>query len=283
MVLKTITLIFKAFIILVVLALLVLGVIGGGWGSKDIPVTHQFYQGTLSLVAHRGVSDQAPENTLASAARAQELGFKFIELDIKQSKDSLFYLFHDRDGHRLFGTNNPLKGYTLSELQQMPLLHQGLPSDYRVPSWEEFNRQFSDELIFYIDVKRHGNYNYTLLADQITKILTEAGLTDQSMVGSDFLFTAYLEFRFPELHTVFTGPGDWSIVFYKWIPKKFRPDFIISYAEEVTDWHLQWLNQNKLINRRMLYGIDKNNYHKVRKWGIPYLVVEYDPVMQQDL
>jgi hypothetical protein len=50
---------------------------------------------------------------------------------------------------------------------------------------------------------------------------------------------------------------------YRWIPKKFRPDFIISYAKEVTASHLNWLEGKGLINRRMLYGVDKHNYDQV--------------------
>ena len=283
MVLKILAKAFKVLLVVAMFILLVLGIIGGGWGAKHLTDAHPFYNGRFTLIAHRGVTDSAPENTIASAERAKELGFAFIELDLKQSKDQQFYLFHDRDSQRLFGRDIRLSSYTLQQLQQIPLLHQGVPTDHRVPSMDDFTSQFSDQFTFYVDVKRHGNYQYSALAEQITTLLAGHGLTDRSMVGSDFLFTAYLEYRYPELHTVFTGPGNWTIVFYRWIPKKFRPDFIISYAEEVTDWHLEWLGNNDLIKRRMLYGIDGNNYNRVREWGIPYLVVEYHPDMEADL
>ena len=283
MVLKILATALKVLLIAVMSIVLLLAIMGGGWGAKHMVSTHPFYTGKLTLIAHRGVADKAPENTMASAARAKELGFTFVELDLKQSRDQRFYLFHDRDSRRLFGRDIRLSNYSLAELQEIPLLHQGIPTDHRVPSMDDFISQFSDKLIFYLDVKRHGNYQYGALAERITAFLARNGLTDRSMVGSDFLFTAYLEFRYPELHTVFTGPGNWTIIFYRWIPKKFRPDFIISYAEEVTDWHLEWLSRNDLVNRRMLYGIDGNNYNRVRKWKIPYLVVEYDPVMNSDL
>ena len=84
-----------------------------------------------------------------------------------------------------------------------------------------------------------------------------------------------MEYRYPKLHTVFTGSGNWTIIFYQWIPKKFRPDFIISYANEMTDWQLGWLQKNGLTNRRMVYGVDSSNYGVVSQWDIPYLVVDY--------
>ena len=280
---KILTIILKVVLSLAILVVLALAIIGRGWGSKNIAHNHPFYSGDLIMVAHRGVTDVAPENTIASAARAKELGFKFIELDLKQSKDHRFFLFHDRDPKRLFGTDISLNTSTLSELQQVPLLHKGSPSSYRVPELEDFTRRFSEDLTFYLDIKRHGNYQYRKLAQEIMNFLERNKLSDQCLVGSDFLFTTYLEFHYPQLHTVFTGPGDWTIVFYKWIPKRFRPDLIISYAEEVTEWHLDWLRRNDLTKRRMLYGVNGDNYRKVREWGIPWLVVDYDPVMNADL
>lgn len=277
------TIILKSLMALVMLVVLALATIGGGWGNKELSDTHTFYSGDLTLIAHRGVTDTAPENTRESATRAKDLGFKFIELDIKQSIDNKFYLFHDRDSRRLFGTDISLNSSTLTELQQFPLHHQGLPSKHRVPELDAFTEEFSDDLTFYLDIKRHGNYRYGALAEQIVDFMEQQELSNNYLVGSDFLFTAYLEFRYPQLHTVFTGPGDWTIIFYRWIPRRFRPNFIISYAQEITEWHLDWLNKKDLLNRRMLYGVNGTNYQQVRQWGIPYLVVDYDPVMNSDL
>ena len=283
MVIKILTITLKSLALLVMLIVLVLAIAGGGWGPKNRSLMHPFYSGDLTLVAHRGVADRAPENTIASATRAKDLGFQFIELDLKQSKDYKFYLFHDRDSKRLFETEIPLNDRNLSEIQEYPLFYHGAPTRHRVPDLIDFTKQFSPDLSFYLDIKRHGNYRYAELASKITNFLDLHQLSDKCLVGSDFLFTVFLEYQHPELHTVFTGPGDWTIVFYRWIPKAFRPDFIISYAEGVTDWHLQWLRKNDLMNRRMLYGVDGSNYLRVRQWGVPFLVVEYDPVMKDDL
>jgi len=283
MVLKVIISIVKTIIALALTLVLLLGILGGGWGDKQQPENHPLYSGRLHLIAHRGVSDRAPENTPAAASRALELGFETIEIDLKQSSDRKFYLFHDRESTRMLGVEIELKQKTLSQLQQYPLMHHGKTSGHHVPELEQFLEQFSTVLTIYFDIKRHGNNHYRRLSRRIYDFLSVYELPGRALVGSDFLFTAYLEYKYPQLHTVFTGPGDWTIIFYQWIPRKFRPDFIISYANEVTDWHLNWLYKKHLINRRMLYGVDKTNYHKVKEWGIPYLVVEYDPVMDADL
>ncbi len=47
------------------------------------------------LIGHRGVKDLCPENTLESIAKAFEIGFNFVEIDVKISKDKVPILLHD--------------------------------------------------------------------------------------------------------------------------------------------------------------------------------------------
>ena len=282
-VVKVINRVLMAIVIISVALIAVLGVIGGGWGEKTFLKDHPFYSGDLRLISHRGVTDQAPENTFSAAARARDLNFDGLEIDVKKSKDHKFYLFHDRSSQRLFGKDFNIKEKTLADLQSFPLLHEGTKTQHRVPELNAFIDEFSNDFSLYLDIKRHGNNRYQQLTTQVNNFLQHHNILNNSFVGSDFLFTAYLEFRFPEIHTVFTGPGDRSAIVYRLIPKKFRPDFIISYADEVTESHLAWLKKTGLINRRMLYGVNETNYQRVKKWGVPILVVDYHPIMKKDL
>ena len=47
------------------------------------------------LIGHRGVKNLSPENTLNSIALAHKLGLKWIEIDVKISKDLVPILLHD--------------------------------------------------------------------------------------------------------------------------------------------------------------------------------------------
>ena len=47
------------------------------------------------VVAHRGASAYAPENTLAAVDKAAELGFAWVENDVQRTKDGRLVVLHD--------------------------------------------------------------------------------------------------------------------------------------------------------------------------------------------
>jgi glycerophosphoryl diester phosphodiesterase len=51
--------------------------------------------GTPQVIAHRGASARAPENTLAAFRRAAELGADAIETDLRVTREGRFVLLHD--------------------------------------------------------------------------------------------------------------------------------------------------------------------------------------------
>ena len=52
------------------------------------------------IIGHRGASREAPENTLASAKRAWELGADAVEVDVYLSRDGRIVVIHDRSTAR---------------------------------------------------------------------------------------------------------------------------------------------------------------------------------------
>jgi len=71
------------------------------------------------LIGHRGVRDLAPENTLQSIQKAIELSIKWVEIDVKVSKDNIPFLLHDSSLERTTsGSGSPLN-YKYSELYKL--------------------------------------------------------------------------------------------------------------------------------------------------------------------
>jgi len=77
----------------------------------------------LTIVAHRGASALAPENTLASFTAALDLGVAVVETDIRATRDGALVLCHDERLTRLTGQPTRIADCTLAELRQISLGH----------------------------------------------------------------------------------------------------------------------------------------------------------------
>lgn len=75
--------------------------------------------GAVEIIAHRGASHDAPENTLASMKLAWEQKADAIELDLWLSKDRHVVVFHDADTKRFSTRVRKVASLTWPELQQL--------------------------------------------------------------------------------------------------------------------------------------------------------------------
>lgn len=77
------------------------------------------YAGPVEIIAHRGASHDAPENTLASIGLAWEQGTDGVEIDVMLSRDGQIVLFHDEDLQRLAGVASKISDLTYTELRRL--------------------------------------------------------------------------------------------------------------------------------------------------------------------
>jgi glycerophosphoryl diester phosphodiesterase len=71
------------------------------------------------VIAHRGASGQAQENSLPAFERAIELGADYVEFDVQASSDGGLVVFHDLRLDRLTPAAGPLSARTLAELREL--------------------------------------------------------------------------------------------------------------------------------------------------------------------
>jgi glycerophosphoryl diester phosphodiesterase len=108
------------------------------------------------IIAHRGASAYAPENTLAAFERAVELGAGFIETDIRLTRDAHFVAMHDESLERTTNGRGEVQQHTLAELRELDAGHW-FDRDFhgqRLPTLDEilaFGRKH--DVVFYLEVK----------------------------------------------------------------------------------------------------------------------------------
>ncbi len=73
----------------------------------------------LLIIAHRGESFDAPENTLASVNLAWERGAEAVEVDVHISRDNHVVVIHDAKTKRIGGRNKKVKSQTLVQLKEL--------------------------------------------------------------------------------------------------------------------------------------------------------------------
>ena len=71
------------------------------------------------IIAHRGASGYAPENTMASFRRAVDLGATEVETDVAFTRDGELLLFHDETLERTTNGSGLPEDHTLAQLLEL--------------------------------------------------------------------------------------------------------------------------------------------------------------------
>lgn len=71
------------------------------------------------VIAHRGASAFAPENTLAAFRLAIALGADGVEMDVQLSSDAQAVVIHDARVNRTTNATGPVASFTAAELQEL--------------------------------------------------------------------------------------------------------------------------------------------------------------------
>ena len=115
----------------------------------------------MLVIAHRGASGHAPENTMAAFRKAVAMGATFIETDLQLSRDAHFVAVHDNTVNRTTNGSGTVHDLTLAELRQLDA-GSWFGSEFageRIPTLEEI-LQFSkkNDVVFYLEMKPSGSW-----------------------------------------------------------------------------------------------------------------------------
>ncbi|MBG88726.1 MAG: glycerophosphodiester phosphodiesterase [Verrucomicrobiales bacterium] len=77
------------------------------------------YAAPVEIIAHRGASHDAPENTMASVKLGWKQGADAVEVDVMLSKDGRIVVIHDKDTKRVAGVDRKVKDQTYAQLRRL--------------------------------------------------------------------------------------------------------------------------------------------------------------------
>ncbi|MEM1249491.1 MAG: glycerophosphodiester phosphodiesterase family protein [Acidobacteriota bacterium] len=92
----------------------------------------------VRLYGHRGLTAEAPENSLAAVRAAMKLGIAGVEIDLRTTRDGEIVLLHDATLERTTDGSGPIAERSLSAVRGLRLCgNDGQPTQHRVPTLDE--------------------------------------------------------------------------------------------------------------------------------------------------
>ena len=140
------------------------------------------YQPTTQIIAHRGYSNAALENTIDALKEAAKRGADYVELDIQETKDGQFVVYHDQTLKRLGGTKKAIHTMTFDELVGYPIKDDEFEGE--IPSFEQFIEVAKEKNIrLLIELKIHGHESEDFLKNY-HELLYKHGIAHSSITQS---------------------------------------------------------------------------------------------------
>ncbi len=269
---KTILLIFIIISFAVIIILIIVFFIFGGNSDKININEINKAENQVLLFAHRGISNYKAENSLAAINKARNKNFKGLEIDINVTKDNHIILFHDNNALLKLGINSNINEINYEDLDSSYIIN-GIKTNSEVIDLRSLFDIFSNQFVYYLDFK----VSELSVAEKIITCIKERGLEKHTIIASaDFIFLAEVEYYYPEINTCLEGFNSGKEWIYNLIPTDFKPDYLSSFIHNVDKNHIDWLIDNKLINNKIVYGVDSSNYLKAEEFKLKNIIIDYD-------
>ncbi len=145
------------------------------WAPETLPVA----------ISHRGGAGLWPENTMEAFSRTVEMGYKWIETDLRLTSDGTMVCFHDPTLERTSDGRGEIADLPWSEVKEVDAGYNHQPGrgfpfrgrGIRVPALEEVARSFP-ELSMVLELKADHT------EEPLLELVRRMKLSDRVIVGS---------------------------------------------------------------------------------------------------
>lgn len=141
----------------------------------------------VKIIAHRGASGYAPENTRVSILKGLELGCDGFEVDVQLASSGEVVVFHDFTLERTTSGSGSLRDINLYDLKKLDL-GSWFSEEFKgekIMTLEELLKIVPENKILNIEVKvRHDEINK--IEEKVVEILKRAGRVEGDVIISSF-------------------------------------------------------------------------------------------------
>lgn len=153
--------------------------------SIDVQVMEYVIPEDHTFVAHRGVQDKYPENTLEGFAGAMDIGYKGIECDVWESDNGDLMVFHDKTTERMCDEDVSIQEVNSSNREQY-LITKGVNIEeygsLLIPTLEETLQLIKErDGVIFIHLKYKGGFSETGLK-KVVSLIKDYDMAEQAVV-----------------------------------------------------------------------------------------------------
>lgn len=209
------------------------------------------YAPDTKIIAHRGYVAGNVENTISGLVSAANAGADLIEIDIQQTVDGEFVVFHDRTLRRLAGKNGVIANMTLSELKTLTI-HQNGFSD-KIASLDDcIEIAKALDVALLIELKVHGQETEDVLPKLVEKLRKYKVLDSYYVQSADGQKMTQLKKLVPNLrvgivYALNIGPMEENVDFIALEESWVTEQLIEELKQHPTDLFVWTLNDDRSL------------------------------------
>ena len=156
-------------------------------GADNRPATiDEFYdtQARTRVIAHRGFSGAAPENTLAAVRAAIKVGADMVELDVTLTSDGQVVVIHDETLDRTTNGSGRVSDFSLAELQQLDAGSWFAPrfAGERIPTLDAVLDEVEGRILLNVEIKSEAVVRG--IVTKVASAIQRQGMINQVVVSS---------------------------------------------------------------------------------------------------
>lgn len=226
------------------------------------------FQKPFLVIAHRGASIIAPENTMAAFKKAHELGTDMIETDVQLTKDRIPVLFHDEILQHHTNGRGVMSDFTLKELKKLDAgsWFSHIYKQEKIPELAELLIWAKSKILLNIEVKPEAvteNINGGV-EELVIQLICNFGM-EHDVLLSSFDYRAVR--RFKQIHPgIKTGllynSGHQEKMSPPELVREYKADTFHCSSSELKSRWVQVLNENHIPF--FVYTVNRRN--KMKKW-----------------
>lgn len=236
------------------------------------------------IIAHRGASTYAPENTMAAFQKAFDLSADGIEFDVKCSKDGEMVIIHDQTLDRTTNGHGKVIETNLKELRNLDA-GSSFSSEFsgeKIPLLNEVLEEFSKRLLINIELT-----NYSSLRDGLA--LKAATLVKHMCVEENVVFSSFHPYNLivtrritPKVPVALLAlPGKSGWISRSNVMRWVSPEIIHPYYKDVDKQYVE--NQHRKNRKVNVWTVNtKNEIKKLLKDHVDGIITD-DPSLAKRL